>query len=662
MNQAFANAVCKPQDEIYGKTPFEVMASDVATFIRPIVKRAQGGEHVEYERVGTTPQGHNRWMHGRIAPDLDVPGTVRGLYCTEYDIHDLKLTEQALAAREEQLRLFTDNIPEPVVYLDENLRYVFVNESFLRLTGLERNNVIGRTSAEVTGAADYSALEPFILRAAAGEAVTYEQTLVDASGRTRWLRGRIVPDAKFDGTMKGLYIVGHDITDLKQAQDALAAREGQLRAIMDGVPAPVAYIDRDERCHYVNRTFLQFFGLTEAQAIEMRLRDVVGHGIYQSAQAMLTRAMEGESTAFDRLVPGANGVRRWMTIRVVPDAAPSGEVYGAFVLMNDIHGLKQAQEALRASEAELRLIMDNVPARVSYIDRDYKYLFLNRHNEDWLGENRKELMGRQIAEVNGEERAAQLSPLLDRVLKGETVSTEKLLAQPEGEQRWEAVHYAPNRDAEGNVIGIYAVHTDIHDQKRNEEELRRANWMLSSHINNTPLSVLEWDRDFRLVRWSPQAEHIFGWSSDEILGIPLVGQPAGARGRPRELRGTGRAPDGRRGAARHRPHAQPPQGRRHDLVRVVPLGAARRRGPHRVDPVVRAGRVVADPGGGTPAVPGDARRADGAPQPPAAARAADAGDRAGEAQRASRRRPLHRPRPLQERQRHAGPSHRRRAA
>ena len=57
-------------------------------------------------------------MHGRIAPDLDATGKVRGLYCTEYDIHDLKLTEQALATREEQLRLFTDNIPEPVVYVD----------------------------------------------------------------------------------------------------------------------------------------------------------------------------------------------------------------------------------------------------------------------------------------------------------------------------------------------------------------------------------------------------------------------------------------------------------------------------------------------------------------------------------------------------------------
>ena len=86
-------------------------------------------------------------------------------------------------------------------------------------------------------------------------------------------------------------------------QDALAARENQLRAIMDGVPAPVAYIDRDERCHYVNRTFLQYFGLTVEQVGRMRLRDVVGHGIYQSAQAMLARALEGESTAFDRLVP-----------------------------------------------------------------------------------------------------------------------------------------------------------------------------------------------------------------------------------------------------------------------------------------------------------------------------------------------------------------------
>ncbi len=525
VNQAFANLAQRPQDGIYGRMPQEVLAGDVGTFLRPILRRALAGEAVEYERVGRTPDGAMRWMHGRVVPDFGTSGQVRGLYCTEYDIHELKTTEQALAAREEQLRLFTDNIPEPVVYLDAERRYAFVNEAFVELTGLAREQLAGRGTAEVMDAEQSLASDEDVARALAGESVTYERPVVDANGRRRWFRSRIVPDFRFDGTIKGLYVVGHDITDLKQVQDALAAREGQLRAIMDGVPAPVAYIDREERCHYVNRSFLQYFGRSAADIGEMRLRDVVGHGIYQSAQAMLARAMDGESTAFDRLVPGAGGARRWMTIRIVPDAAPGGEVHGAFVLMNDIHGLKQAQEALRASEAELTLIMDNVPARVSYIDPQYRFRFLNRHNEEWLASPRKALQGRSVRDVLGEERFAQVKPLLDRVLAGESVSSEQMLVQPDGSAMWESVHYAPNRDAEGSVIGIYAVHTDIHDQKRNEEALRRANWMLSSHIGNTPLAVLEWDRHFRLVRWSPQAEHIFGWRSDEAMGMSLVDNP-----------------------------------------------------------------------------------------------------------------------------------------
>src|SRR4030095_2332914 len=152
---------------------------------------------------------------------------------------------------------------------------------------------------------------------------------------------------------------------------------------------------------------------------QLRLRDVIDHGIYQSAQVMLARALRGESTSFERLVPGANGVRRWMTIRVVPDMSAEREIAGAFVLMNDIHGLKQAQEALRASEAELRLIMDNVPARVAYIDRDYRFRFLNRHNEEWLSLKRDELTGRAVADVVGSERFEQMRPLLERVLQGE---------------------------------------------------------------------------------------------------------------------------------------------------------------------------------------------------------------------------------------------------
>ena len=268
VNQAFANWVCRPQDEIYGKTPHEVLPRDVATFLRPILKRAQDGEHVEYERVGKNAGRRARAGCTAASRPTSMPrARCAGLYCTEYDIHDLKSTEQALAAREEQLRLFTDNIPEPVVYLDAD-RQLRVRQRGVPAAQRPRRatQVIGKPSEEVSASRRREAagaVPRSRVRRRDGDLRARDRSTL--KGRMRWIRGRIVPDHAFDGTIKGVYVVGHDITDLKEAQDALAARESQLRAIMDGVPAPVAYIDRDERCHYVNRTFLQYFGLTAEQ-------------------------------------------------------------------------------------------------------------------------------------------------------------------------------------------------------------------------------------------------------------------------------------------------------------------------------------------------------------------------------------------------------------
>ena len=180
--------------------------------------------------------------------------------------------------------------------------------------------------------------------------------------------------------------------------------------------------------------------------------------------------------------------------------------------------------------------MDNVPARVSYIDRDYRYRFLNRHNEEWLGAEPQRADRPAASPKSSATSALRASsqPLLDRVLNGEVVSTELMLPQPDGELQWEAIHYAPQpRQPRATSSASTRCTPTSTTRSSNEDALRRANWMLSSHISNTPLAVLEWDRDFRLVRWSPQAENIFGWDGDEVLGMPISRQPAAARGRQR---------------------------------------------------------------------------------------------------------------------------------
>ena len=108
----------------------------------------------------------------------------------------------------------------------------------------EMERLLATLWEEVLGVEGSQSLTPDRDRPMRTEAQVYERVVIDVVGRTRWIRARCVPDLNLDGTVRGEYVVGHDITDLKLAQDALAARESQLRAIMDGVPAPVAYIDR----------------------------------------------------------------------------------------------------------------------------------------------------------------------------------------------------------------------------------------------------------------------------------------------------------------------------------------------------------------------------------------------------------------------------------
>ncbi len=65
---------------------------------------------------------------------------------------------------------------------------------------------------------------------------------------------------------------------------------------------------------------------------------------------------------------------------------------------------------------------------------------------------------------------------------------------------------------------LLSVHIDITERKQAELELERAHQQLSFHVDNSPLAVIEWDRECRVQRWSMQAEKIFGWRAEEVLG------------------------------------------------------------------------------------------------------------------------------------------------
>src|SRR5436309_12083552 len=159
--------------------------------------------------------------------------------------------------------------------------------------------------------------------------------------------------------------------------------------------------------------------------------------------------------------------------------AGSAMLLAAAVLMTRRSVLRtaQAEEALRESEERLRLVANNVPALISYVDREQRYRFSNRTYDDWFDIAHERMHGRTIAEIFGDDAYSRMRPDIERVLAGTTVQFE--LAHGEGGRRRAlqvscVPHLASGTNEEAEVLGFYMLANDVTQLKRAQEDLRYA--------------------------------------------------------------------------------------------------------------------------------------------------------------------------------------------
>jgi diguanylate cyclase (GGDEF)-like protein/PAS domain S-box-containing protein len=133
----------------------------------------------------------------------------------------------------------------------------------------------------------------------------------------------------------------------------------------------------------------------------------------------------------------------------------------------------RVEEALRESEERLRLVANNVPALISYVDRDQRYRFSNRTYDDWFGISQERMHGRTVAEVFGAETYGRMRQHFERVLAGEEVEFEFTTSEG-GRQRTLQVACVPHLAPDGVVLGFYMLANDVSALKRAQEDLRFA--------------------------------------------------------------------------------------------------------------------------------------------------------------------------------------------
>ena len=158
---------------------------------------------------------------------------------------------------------------------------------------------------------------------------------------------------------------------------------------------------------------------------------------------------------------------------------------------------RKYEAASRESEERLRVITDNVPGLVAYVDAGERYRFSNRLYESWLGIPRDEIAGRSVREVWGERLYPQIKPNIERALRGERVTHEYTLVH-HGIERHVLASYVPDLDTAGKAQGYFLLGTDVSLLAAAQAELRAARERLEAALDGS--SVALWDADLRSGR------------------------------------------------------------------------------------------------------------------------------------------------------------------
>jgi PAS domain S-box-containing protein len=241
--------------------------------------------------------------------------------------------------------------------------------------------------------------------------------------------------------------------------------------------------------------------------------------------AAVDRALEeGEPYDLDLRVVRPDGdvrdVRAWGE-RVDSPQRDGPVLRGVF---QDITARKRQKREHRELAEEYEALLETSGDAIFLLDVDttgddprFEFARLSPGYETQTGLTTEEVRGRTPADVFGEERGAELAANYARCVEaGAPISYREELAIDDDARFWDT-SLAPVV-VDGEVVRVVGIARNVTEQVERERSLERTNERLESLIEATPLTVMEIDRDGTVTRWNDEAENMFGWSREEVLG------------------------------------------------------------------------------------------------------------------------------------------------
>jgi two-component system, chemotaxis family, CheB/CheR fusion protein len=515
---------------------FNIIPSDVGRPLMDLTNRLSTQDIAEdiksvlgtLHRSEREVRSNDKVYIARFTPYRSSDDVIEGVVISFIDITHRKQTELDLASKTAELYMIADSTPLILVRVGADLKYRFINAAGAALYGRPREEIVGKKSLPgMLGKRAVSALRPYIERVLSGESVEFETEITYPAAGERFMRITYVPERNAEGAVDGWMASIVDLTDVRRAQQAERESEARFRILSDTVPALAWFDDADGMCRFVNKQYLDFCGKTMDQItgdqwkLILHPEDAAGY-IAAFAKAQKSRSPFRATVRVLR----HDGEWRWIESIASPLFGDSGKYLGHVGISPDITDRIESEDRLRLAESlilasrnQMRLITDALPALISYVGANERYRFANRTYKQWFGLEPEDVIGRRVRDVFGAKAYRFLKPHIEEALGGKQAEFEGEVEYKDGVVRFVHGSYVPDIDDEGRVAGYFGVTMDVSALKRSEELLRSSEEKLSLIMETfTDYAIMSLDKEGRIESWNAGAEHIFGYTEQEMLG------------------------------------------------------------------------------------------------------------------------------------------------
>jgi PAS domain S-box-containing protein len=515
------------RDELKGKTDYDLFPKEVADLYRTHDTKVMAtGEAIQVEESADLPDGHHFFLANKF-PLVDAAGRLYGVGAISHDITERKRVEEALRESRAKLKAAFASMTEAIFIADAEGRLIDFNEGFVRYHRFKDREECSRTIADCPRYLDayFQDGTPAppqmwaMARALRGETASDVEYMLRRkdTGETWWGSYNFAPIKDEGGRILGAVVAGREITDRKQAEEALRKRaeealrmsEEEFRSLAEAMPQIVWATRPDGWNIYFNQQWVDYTGMT--------MEESYGHGWntpfhpddkQRAWEAWQRATQHNERYSLECRLRRADGVYRWWLIRGEPMRGANGEILKWFGTCTDIEDIKRAEAALqeandllekrvaertaelqqanqllRKSEERHRLLAETMLQGVVHHDADGKVIAMNPAAERILGKCREEFLGstsvqeeRHTIRENGQRFPGHEHPAMVALRTGQEVHgvIMGVFNRKVGDHRWISIGAVPLcRPGETRPSEVYAVFEDITERKQAEAEIRR---------------------------------------------------------------------------------------------------------------------------------------------------------------------------------------------